>query len=64
MTTNYEKRKNMTFDEMVEDLHNIDRAMWEGAKNALLKMGIELTGYDPVRSKEAIKAWLQSESEE
>lgn len=63
MTTNYEKRKNMTFDEMVEDLHNIDCAMWEGAKRALLKMDIELTGYDPVRSKEAIREWLQSESE-
>lgn len=26
MATNYEKRKNMTLDEMVEDLHNIDLA--------------------------------------
>lgn len=64
MTIIYDKYKDMTLDEMVDFIHNIDKAIWEGVKKVLLKKNIELTGYDPVRSKEGIRNWLQSESEQ
>ena len=49
---------------MAEYINNIDKALFKGAIMALRKKGIELTGYDPVRSKEAIKNWLLQEVEE
>lgn len=61
---NFEKIKTNNIDEMAEYIHNIDKALYKGATIALRKMNIELTGYDPVRSKEAIKTWLLQEVEE
>lgn len=62
MTTNYEQIKNMTVEEMAEELHNINRSIWKGIKKSLFKGNIELIGFNPVHSKEAIEEWLQSES--
>jgi hypothetical protein len=59
--TVYGKMRNLSLDEMAEYIHNIDKAIHKGATMALRKKGIELTGYNPVRSKEAIKKWLQTE---
>lgn len=59
--TVYGKMRNLSLDEMAEYIHNIDKAIYKGAIIALRKKGIELTGYNPVRSKEAIKKWLQTE---
>lgn len=61
MTTNYERIKNMTVDEMAEHLHKVDYAIWVGAKLALHKKGIELEGYSPENSIEGLKKWLLSE---
>lgn len=61
---NFEKMKANNIDEMAEYINNIDKALFKGAIMALRKKGIELTGYDPVRSKEAIKQWLLQEVEE
>ena len=60
---NFEKMKANNIDEMAEYINNIDKALFKGAIMALRKKGIELTGYDPVRSKEAIKNWLLQEVE-
>lgn len=64
MTTNYERIKNMSIDEMAEHLHKIDYAIWVGAKLALHKKGIELDGYKPQNSIDGIKQWLSQEVEE
>ena len=61
---NFEKMKANNLDEMAEYINNIDKALFKGAIMALRKKGIELTGYDPIRSKEAIKNWLLQEVEE
>lgn len=37
MTIIYDKYKDMTLDEMVDFIHNIDKAIWEGVKKVLLK---------------------------
>ena len=63
MTTNYEKIKNMTLDEMAEHFSKIDEAIYAGAKIGLAKSGIDLTGYSKTRSVESFKQWLQQESE-
>ncbi|MBQ2391386.1 MAG: hypothetical protein II306_06415 [Clostridia bacterium] len=60
---NYQKIKAMSIDEMAECLHKIDKAMYIGATNTLKRIGIELTGFNPVRSINGIKQWLESEEE-
>ena len=44
----------MTVEEMAEHLHKIDAAIYEGARLALLKKGIELEGYNPKNSIEGM----------
>lgn len=64
MVTNFEKIKTMSIDEMAVCLHKIDKAMYIGVNNTLKNKGIELTGYNPIRSIEGIKQWLEQESKE
>lgn len=59
---NFEKIKQMTVDDMAEHLHKIDLAIYEGAKQQLLKKGIELYGYEPKNSIEGLKKWLLMEA--
>ena len=60
---NYEKIKAMNIDEMAICLHKIDKAMYIGVNNVLKNKGIEITGYNPIRSIKGIKQWLESEEE-
>lgn len=63
MTTNLEKIKNMSIDEMAEHYTKLAKAMFIGANQVLKKVGIEIDYSKVESSTESFKQWLESEEE-
>lgn len=63
MTTNYEKIKSMSIDEMAEHYTKLAKAMFIGANQVLKKDGIEIDYSKIESSTEDFKQWLESKEE-
>lgn len=63
MTTNYEKIKSMSIDEMAEHYTKFVKVMFIGVNQFLRKVGIEIDYSKLGSSTEDFKQWLESEEE-
>lgn len=61
MTTNYERIKQMTVEEIVECLTKIEKSIFDCVKSCLAENGIGISGFPLDKRIELYKQWLLEE---